>query len=99
MNKNKKKIFTMFICMIFIIATFLSLFLVVGEKNHHCTGEDCPICVCVHQAEQSLKNLGMDFGVFDIFSCLYVNFTYSFVVLLLFLACASLVSRKVRLND
>ena len=33
------------------------------EENHNCTGEDCPVCACIHQAEQNLKNLGTGFAV------------------------------------
>ena len=28
-----------------------------GEANHHCTGEACPVCANIHQAEQTLRNL------------------------------------------
>ncbi len=31
--------------------------MVEGEANHHCTGEACPVCANIHQAEQTLRNL------------------------------------------
>lgn len=33
-------------------------FFVAREEDHNCTGKDCPICACVHQAKQVLRNLG-----------------------------------------
>lgn len=32
---------------IFIFVTLASLFYIVKEENHKCTGEDCPVCACV----------------------------------------------------
>lgn len=38
-------------------------FYIAKEENHNCTGEDCPVCACIHQAEQNLKNLGTGLAV------------------------------------
>ena len=53
MNTKKKRVFSMAVCILFIFVTFASLFYIVKEENHHCTGEDCPICANIHQAEQT----------------------------------------------
>ena len=44
MNTKKKRVFSMAVCILFIFVTFASLFYIVKEENHYCTGEDCPIC-------------------------------------------------------
>ena len=99
MTTKKKKITAAIICIIFIVVTFASLFYIVKEENHKCTGEDCPICACIHQAEQTLKNLGTGATV---------EFSSNFFVLLegiITISCiwmipgTSLVYQKVRLND
>ena len=99
MTTKKKKITAAIICIIFIVVTFASLFYIVKEENHKCTGEDCPICACIHQAEQTLKNLGTG---------ITVEFSSNFLTLLegiITISCiwmipgTSLVHQKVRLND
>ena len=47
----------MTVCILFLFVTFASLFYIVEEANHHCTGEACPVCANIHQAEQTLRNL------------------------------------------
>ncbi len=59
--KNRKKL-ALFISVIFVLVTFFSLFYVTKEQNHHCVDRDCPICACMHQAEQALKTLGDGFA-------------------------------------
>ena len=52
MDTGKKKSMAAVICIFLIFVTFASLFYVAREENHNCTGKDCPICACVHQAKQ-----------------------------------------------
>ena len=58
MDTGKKKSIAAVICIFLIFVTFASLFYVAREEDHNCTGKDCPICACVHQAKQVLRNLG-----------------------------------------
>ena len=71
-----------------IFVTFASLFYVAREEDHNCTGKDCPICACVHQAKQVLRNLGTTPAV---------GFFVSPVIFIVL--SISLVHQKVRLND
>ncbi len=89
----------------FIMGLFLSFvvlfsaFYIAAEAEHECSGEDCPICVCIHQCEQTLHRI----------SCGIQESVVAFVpVILLLLAVftvmyaavqETLVSEKVRLND
>ena len=50
MTGKKKKCTAAIICILFVFVTFASLFYIVKEADHECTGENCPICACVHQA-------------------------------------------------
>lgn len=99
MTGKKKKTIAAITCILFIFVTFASLFYIVKEADHECTGEDCPICACVHQAQQMLKNLGTGTIVwsgafFTIIYTSFVLFRYVYIVL-----CTTLISQKVRLND
>ena len=53
MDTGKKKSMAAVICIFLIFVTFASLFYVAREEDHNCTGKDCPICACVHQAGPS----------------------------------------------
>ena len=55
MKRQKKA--AILICMAFLFVMLTSFFYIAKEENHNCTGEDCPVCACIHQAEQNLKKL------------------------------------------
>ncbi len=84
----RKKSMAAVICIFLIFVTFASLFYVAREEDHNCTGKDCPICACVHQAKQVLRNLGTTPAV---------GFFVSPVIFIVL--SISLVHQKVRLND
>lgn len=97
-EKRQKKI-AVIGCLVFLFVTFASLFYIAKEEIHDCTGADCPICACVHQAKQTLKNLGN--GIWSMF-CAVMYFIAKSVLLtatLIYICVTSLVSQKVRLND
>ena len=99
MTTEKRKHLAAWVSIIFIFVTLASLFYIVKEENHKCTGEDCPVCACVHQVEQNLKNLGTGFAVdfCAIFSVLAIVSVICCQTENFF--CTSLVSQKVRLNN
>lgn len=48
MTTEKRKHLAAWFSIIFIFVTLASLFYIVKEENHKCTGEDCPdLCVCL----------------------------------------------------
>ena len=57
MNANRKKNIAVIACVLFVFVTLASLFYIAKEENHQCTGEDCPICACIRQAKQIVKNV------------------------------------------
>ena len=99
MNTGTKRKISIAICAIFIAVTFVSLFYIVKEENHHCTGEDCPVCACVHQAEQTLRNLGTGTAITAAVNQMPAISALAAAGVCLFIPCISLVSQKVRLND
>ena len=99
MNTKKKRVFSMAVCILFIFVTFASLFYIVKEENHNCTGEDCPICANIHQAEQTLKNIATAMSAITIVNLMPVLFILLVMGWFLPVFHTSLVSQKVRLND
>ena len=99
MITKKKKMIAMFISVIFVFVMLASLFYIAKEENHKCTAEDCPICACVHQAEQTLKNLGT--GLVGSFYLSLINVIADSICFLCMwmILCTSLFRQKVRLND
>ena len=99
MNTKTKKAFSVAACILFLFVTFASLFYIVKEENHHCTGEDCPICANIHQAEQTLRNVGNGTITIADISSMPILFALLIAGQFLLVSDTSLVSQKVRLND
>ena len=99
MNANRKKNIAVIACVLFVFVTLASLFYIAKEENHQCTGEDCPICACVHQAKQVLRNLGTTPAVgFFVSPVIFIAGTVILPGFWIILS-ISLVHQKVRLND
>ena len=99
MNTKRKRVFSVSVCILFLFVTFASLFYIVKEENHHCTGEDCPICANIHQAEQTLRNVGNGTITIAAISPMPILFALLIAGQFLLVSDTSLVSQKVRLND
>lgn len=99
MYTKKQRTLAFLTCATFIIVTFFSILFIVKAADHDCTGENCPICICIHQAEQTLKRIGT--GTMEVTDFLPAIELFVLVLACTFLLvpCTSLVSQKVRLND
>lgn len=97
---KKQRIAAIIACFILMAVTFLSLFYIEKELNHDCTGEDCAVCVCIHQAEAVLKNIGNGVSL-SIHAINIMLFTVCLGISACFILVfkTSLISKKVRLND
>lgn len=99
MNSRKMRLLSGIVCTMLVTVMLVSLFYIVKEEGHQCMGEDCPVCACIHQAEQTLRNLGTGLAVAV---CVPLTVTggiplvsgYRCIV-----RCSSLVAQKVRMND
>lgn len=99
MNAKRKKFLSIVVCILFLFVTFVSFFYIIKETNHNCEGEDCPICESIHQAEQTLRNLGMSAITVITVIAMPILFGIWVVNKSLFITYSSLVSQKIRLND
>ena len=99
MNTKKKRVFSRAVCILFLFVTFASLFYIVKEENHNCTGEDCPICANIHQAEQTLRNLGTGTIAHAVVNPMPLMFILAIAGQASVVLNTSLVSQKVRLNN
>ena len=90
---------SLFVCVVLIIGVLFSSFFIAEEHNHHCHGENCPICQMVAICESFLDNVGAGTFIYAavVFTTLFV-YTTGLLSKYVFKA-PTLVSQKVRLND
>ena len=99
MDTGKKKSMAAVICIFLIFVTFASLFYVAREENHNCTGKDCPICACIRQAKQIVKNVGTAVNYSVTVGLIFVQRSGILATGCLCVLCITLVSQKVRLDS
>lgn len=99
MHTKKQKTLAALICTAFMLVAFFSIFFIVEEARHDCTGENCPICACIHQAEKTLKQVGAGAVGAAGFHPVFEMLALALVCTFLLVPCTSLISQKVRLND
>ncbi|HAY04313.1 MAG TPA: hypothetical protein DCX57_07975 [Lachnospiraceae bacterium] len=99
MNNSKRRYISMLTGILFLFITFASLFFIAKEETHECTGQDCPICACIHQAEHILNHLGSDMSAVVFMAVIPVFSTLLLFKLFMVAFDRSLVGEKVRLNN
>lgn len=99
MNNSKRRYISMLTGILFLFITVASLFFIAKEETHECTGQDCPICACIHQAEHILNHLGSDMSAVVFMAVIPVFSTLLLFKLFLVVFDRSLVGKKVRLNN
>ncbi len=77
---------------------FSSLYIAV-EADHDCTGEDCPVCACVRQCENTLRSAGEGFRACPAVLIPFLSVLSAAALSLAAASFATPVSRKVRLNN
>lgn len=82
-----------------LVAVLFSFIYLIKEADHHCHGEDCPVCECIQQCEAMLNQLceGM-ISIIIIAAVMAVPFR-SVILPVSDLICATPVSRKVRMDN
>ena len=96
---NSNKIIAAVMVIMMLLVVLVSASYVAVESGHDCTGEDCPICACINQCENTLRQVGggVDFQadtVLPVFFILIIAVPAS-----VSLTAETPVSRKIRLNN
>lgn len=85
--------------MLMLFIMLFSAFYIAAEADHDCTGEDCPICACIQQCENTLHQIG-DGMALQVATVAPIVFMLVSAFLFAFgFPQETLVSRKVRLNN
>ena len=97
MTTKSKKFFAVAVSVLLLTFTIVSLLFIVKEADHDCTGTDCPVCASIHQAEQTLRNMGS--GIVAVAAIIPALFTACYVAIrILILPSICPVQQKVRLD-
>ncbi|SKB48146.1 hypothetical protein SAMN06296386_101178 [Lachnospiraceae bacterium] len=57
-NKLSVRIFSAVLCLALILTLFCSILFITNERDHDCSGADCPICSCMQQCAETLHLMG-----------------------------------------
>ncbi len=85
--------------MMLLVIVLFSTFFIAAEADHDCTGEDCPICACMHQCENALRGIGDGTAAQPSAVIPVLFLLFSAALFVAELPQETLVSRKVRLNN
>ena len=78
---------------------FFSAFYIAAEAHHHCTGENCPVCVRIQQCEKQIRQLGSGAAVQAVVAVIAAFFVLPQQVCNVSLSVPTPVSQKVRMNN
>ncbi len=82
-----------------LVIVLFSAFCIAAETDHDCAGEDCAVCACLRQCENTLRGIGegapvQAFAVIPVLSVLLAGAFFVTAILR-----ETPVSAKVRLNN
>ena len=94
---NKVRIALAVLLLVFSIFSVINIAL---ERNHECSGENCPICFVISTVEQNLKLLSL-IAVFAATSPLFIALNKSVLISskIPLIKSNTLISQKIRIND
>lgn len=99
-KQNMGKTVAALLLAVLVLGVFLFSNLYISEHlAHDCSGEDCPICAQIQNAESLIHQIGC--GLLAVFAAFGVICAYAvlFPAFCSFIPRKTLISNKVRLND
>ena len=85
--------------MLLLVVVLFSAFFIAAEADHHCTGEDCPVCACLQQCEKTLHQIGGGLAALSAVIVPAVIILISVVLLAFAIPHKTPVSGKISLNN
>ena len=55
---NRIRITALIMAVMMLLFVLFSSFFIDIHTDHDCTGEDCPICACIQQCENTIRGIG-----------------------------------------
>ena len=98
-SENRKRICAMILAAAVFGCVLFMLFFMANEMGHDCSGEDCEICFCLEICEELVFTLRLD-GLQNAFVCMVLALLLTMTaVASCQTAVATLITKKVRLNN
>ena len=94
-----KRIAAGIMVLLMLVAMLFSAFYIAAEADHECMGEDCPICACIQQCENTLHHFGDRLAVQVAIIVPVIFILISAILLSVDFAQETPISKKVRLNN
>ena len=97
-SDRKRLLISILASLLLILSVLFSAFYLVAEADHDCAGRDCPVCACIQQCANTLKQIRTTLAGHFLPAVLTAA-----VALLTWIFCGhlfsrTLVSQKIRLN-
>jgi hypothetical protein len=96
-SSMKKRLTSAFAALIFVLFIFVSSVYIIKHTDHHCTGEDCPICTELSQLRNTMRSLDTGAHADVTTETVAAVLLLTADILPLSLVCSTPVSLKVRL--
>jgi len=61
-DNRRQKHATALLCVLLLAVLTVSSAFILLEHDHDCAGDDCPICLAIHQAKKNMTCLGLGEG-------------------------------------
>ena len=82
-----------------LLIVLFSAFYITVETDHDCSGEDCPICICVERCDEMLHQVASGAVALAAVVVPVICILHSAILLIHAFSQGTLVSQKVRLNN
>lgn len=98
-HENSKRILLWVIGITFLFTLLFSRVFIAENANHVCTGDNCPICACVQQLEETENSLITPTEVTEILPVFREHSVVLPVLVSVVLIHRSLVFEKIKMNN
>jgi len=97
-QKGQDRKVSLLMMIVLLASLCLSVFFVHHHVEHHCEGEDCPVCAVVQIARTNFQNLNLTSGItFQIQHFSFLPLSLSLITR--FMILGTPVSEKIKLNN
>lgn len=96
---TRERFTAVFLSVLLLVTVVLATFYIAEESDHHCSGDDCPICLCLHQCENIVQTLYGGDTPSPAAGAAAVFFAVLSLIFSYFAAADTLIVRKVRMNN
>ncbi|HAG04674.1 MAG TPA: hypothetical protein DCG28_04460 [Lachnospiraceae bacterium] len=95
----KSRVTLVFVSFLLLCSILVSVLVIALESEHECSGDDCPICACIHQCEKCISLLSS--GCVSFFAFANCNTLRTLLVKTAekVFSHTTPITQKVRLND